>query len=168
MTRFSLTALALFVLLSSLPSDRISAQDKKADNIRKEEKKQEVKKDDADPEPPDPLASKIKLGKKAWIKKEKLMQGDQFDAGRNNALCKIYVMHFEKDKTYQIDLRSKAFDAYLRILGPDGKQVAYNDDFQGLDSRIVYRATVKGEFKVIAASLNGKGVGEFEIQAKEQ
>ena len=68
-------------------------------------------------------------------------------------------------KTYQIDLKSKAFDAVLRLEDSAGKEVAFNDDFNpgaSLDSRIVYAATKAGEYTIIATCLDGK-TGKFNL-----
>ena len=81
---------------------------------------------------------------------------------------KVYAIKLAEGKTYQIDLKSKDFDAVLRLEDSTGKEVAFNDDFQqgSLDSRIVYTATKGGEYKIIATCLDQK-TGKFKLTAAE-
>jgi hypothetical protein len=52
---------------------------------------------------------------------------------------------------------SKAFDAYLRLEGPDGKTVAKDDDGgEGLNARIIYRVGTAGNYRIIATTANGR------------
>jgi thiol-disulfide isomerase/thioredoxin len=71
-------------------------------------------------------------------------------------------------KIYIIDLSSKDFDSFLRLEGPDGKQVAINDDANPgtLDSRIVYKAAKGGMHKIIVTSLDGKP-GTYVLTARK-
>jgi len=167
--RISLTAaLLLALLLSFAPSGRSRAQDEKKSD---DNQKQVARLQDGEDNEPEPRETKyIRPDKKAFKKQDKLTVNSEKDAGRNGALSQTYVMMLDKGKTYQFDLRSTAFDAFLRILDPNGNQIAYNDDFpgQGLNSRIILSVATKGQYKVVASSLGGQGTGDYEIEAKVQ
>ena len=63
-----------------------------------------------------------------------------------------------------IRMNSEDFDTLLILLGPDGEEVAFNDDSEGsLNSRIVYTATETGQYTVVARSYAGNG-GNYQIQ----
>ena len=52
---------------------------------------------------------------------------------------------------------SSDFDAFLRVEDPTGKQIALDDDGgKGLNSKLVFAATKKGTYRIIATSLNGR------------
>lgn len=54
-------------------------------------------------------------------------------------------------------------DTELRVRGPNGNEVAYNDDFNGLNSRIVYVATEAGTHVIEAGGLGGCCVGAYQL-----
>src|SRR5262249_5576113 len=68
----------------------------------------------------------------------------------------------------QIDLKSKDFDAFLRLEDAKGKEVAFNDDANPstFDSRIIYKVAKTGEFKIIVTSFDSKG-GNFTLTVVE-
>jgi hypothetical protein len=73
--------------------------------------------------------------------------------GRKESPCKIYTVRFAANHTYHIDMMSKDFDSYLRLEGPDGKQVAEDDDGgDDLDARITYRCTTAGTYRIVATT----------------
>jgi len=80
---------------------------------------------------------------------------------------KTYDLAMTAGKVYIIDLKSKAFDALLRLEDASGKQVAINDDAtpDTLDSRIVYTAKATAKHKIIATSLDRK-TGAFTLTAR--
>jgi len=87
-----------------------------------------------------------------------------------NSPRKVYKVNLAENVTYQLDLKSKDFDAVLRIEDSTGKQVAFNDDAPGLntlDSRIVYKAPKGGEYRIIATCLDGKN-GKFTLTIVEK
>lgn len=55
------------------------------------------------------------------------------------------------------------FDTVLELNGPDGTQVAFNDDFNGLDSQITYQAAVAGNYTLIARSFANAGSGPYTL-----
>jgi len=95
-----------------------------------------------------------------------LARTDQRYSGK---ICKQLTIKLEAGKTYQFDHKSRNFDAYLYLIGPDGNVLAQDDDSGGnLDSRIVHRATKTGEYRVIATSLGGQGIGPFTFIVQER
>src|SRR5262249_3544413 len=86
----------------------------------------------------------------------------------NGKLHKSFLVKLEQGKSYQIDHMSAAFDAYLYLIGPDGKSVAEDDDGgEGLNSRIIYRPVKSGVYRIVATSLNGKSTGPFQLIVQE-
>lgn len=96
-----------------------------------------------------------------------LVQGDPLDPQRRMAR-KTYTVEFKSGQTYQIDMMSQAFDAYLILRDPTGKVVAQDDDGGvGLNSRIHYRCTSDGEYNISATSC-GVGFGPFALEVMEK
>jgi hypothetical protein len=78
-----------------------------------------------------------------------------------------YTIKLHKDKTYVIDLISKDYDAYLRLLDKKGKQLAEDDDSGGeLNSRIIHSATESGDHQVVVTTFDGQ-VGKFTLKIRE-
>jgi hypothetical protein len=128
----------------------VSAGDKKKDEKQKEK-----------PKKPAPLLEKA----------EELKTSDEKDTkpGLTKSPRKVYSITFAEGKKYQIDLKSKDFDPFLRLLDAQGAEVAFNDDFDpfaSLDSRIVYQPAKSGEYKIIVTSYNAK-VGKFTLAVIE-
>jgi tetratricopeptide (TPR) repeat protein len=65
--------------------------------------------------------------------------------------------------TVTIRLRSEAFDTVMALLGPDGAELATNDDAdRSLNSRIVYELPSDGTYTVLARSFGGNG-GDYTV-----
>ncbi len=63
-------------------------------------------------------------------------------------------------------LSSEDFDTVLSLTGPNGEEVAFNDDFGNtLNSRIVYEATEAGSYRIVAKSFDGEG-GSYSLQVR--
>src|ERR1019366_6894672 len=113
----------------------------------------------------DPKTGKAPAFKPIEIKNE-LDQDDPKDDKLNNP-SKKYTVKLHKDKTYVFDLESKDFDAYVRLLGKKGKQLAEDDDGGGdLNSQIVHAATETGDHQIVATSLDGMN-GKFTLKVRE-
>ncbi|HZZ79359.1 MAG TPA: hypothetical protein VFE62_12625 [Gemmataceae bacterium] len=93
---------------------------------------------------------------------DKLNQNDGVYQGRRH---KVFEVALEAGKTYQIDMRSGAFDSYLFLESPGKKLLAQDDDGGGYPSaRIVHKATETGKHRVIASHFgNGGALGDFQI-----
>jgi thiol-disulfide isomerase/thioredoxin len=109
-----------------------------------------------------------KSGGPLLSKEEELKADDEKDTKLTKSPRKVYKITLAEGKAYQIDLKSKDFDAVLRLEDADGKEVAFNDDFapKSLDSRIVYKAPKGGEYKIIATCLDG-ATGKFRLTVVE-
>jgi hypothetical protein len=111
--------------------------------------------DDKDVQKNEPLLSKD----------EELKADDPKDKKQTRSPCKTYKVKLAEGKTYQIDLKSKDFDAFLRVEDAAGKEVAFNDDSPAgstFDSRILYTTPQAGEYGIIATCLNAKP-GRFNL-----
>jgi hypothetical protein len=98
-----------------------------------------------------------------------LTDNDDKDKVRKDSYCKIYTFKMTKGRTYQIDMKSKDLDSYLRLENPKGEQVAFDDDGGGFpDARIIYKADETGDFKIIATTFNGGATGKFTLTAKDK
>jgi hypothetical protein len=81
--------------------------------------------------------------------------------------AKKFTIKLHKDKTYIIDLVSKDFDAFLRLLDKNGKEVAEDDDGGGdLNARIIYSPTETADHEIVAATLDGQ-LGKFNLKVRE-
>ncbi|MEL7235068.1 MAG: hypothetical protein AAGK74_11250 [Chloroflexota bacterium] len=61
---------------------------------------------------------------------------------------------------------TKVFETYLFLATPDNEQLAYNDDFFGRNSLIIYRLPDDGTFQIIATRLGGRfgsGTGDYDL-----
>lgn len=97
-----------------------------------------------------------------------LINADLKDRARTESFCKTYSYKMARGRTYQIDLTSQAFDAFLRLEDPKGTQVAADDDSGGmLNARIIHRPNVTGDFTICATSLNGGSTGKFTLVVKD-
>lgn len=106
-----------------------------------------------------------------------LTKQDGRDKVRSNSFHKAYEVKLESGVKYVIDLKSSAFDAYLRLEDAQGIQVAYNDDVTYVedgkvktgwnrDSRIIYTPTQSGTFRVIATTFTNDGTGPFTLKVR--
>ena len=101
--------------------------------------------------------------------KSELTEKDNKDKVRKDSYCKIFTFKMVKGQTYQIDMKSKDIDSYLRLEDPDGKQVAADDDSGGFpDARITYKAADSGDFKIIATTYGGDSTGAFTLTAVDK
>lgn len=101
--------------------------------------------------------------------KSELTNKDDKDKIRTDSYCKIFTYKMVKGRTYQIDMKSKDIDSYLRLEDPDGKQVAFDDDGGGFpDARITYKAADSGDHKIIATTFGGNSTGAFTLTAVDK
>jgi Ca2+-binding EF-hand superfamily protein len=77
---------------------------------------------------------------------------------------KLFAVKLEAGDVCQFDLLSGAFDTYLYLENPDGHVLAQdNDSGDGTNSRIVYRVSKTGTYRLIATSLDGDGLGALAL-----
>jgi serine protease Do len=71
-------------------------------------------------------------------------------------------------RTYILDQRSKAFDAFLRLEDASGKKLAEDDDSGGdQNARIVFTAPQDGTYRIIATSFEQQGMGNYTLTIRE-
>ncbi len=99
-----------------------------------------------------------------------LTADDAADSGRRKGPCKAYSVRMEAGKAYRIDMVSKVMDSFLRLEGPDGKEVATDDDSGGgLNARIRIRCLRTGPHRVVTTVLGGRGrLGPFTLVVQEE
>lgn len=98
-----------------------------------------------------------------------LTEKDDKDKVRTKSYCKTYVYKMVNGRTYQIDMKSKDLDSYLRLENPKGDEVAHDDDSGGFpDARIIYKAEETGNFKIYATTYAGGATGKFTLTAKDR
>ncbi len=96
----------------------------------------------------------------------KLSPDDSKDKVMTKSPHQVHTMKMKKGQTYQIDLMSRAFDAFLRVEDESGKQLAVDDDSGGgLNARIYFKVPKDGTYRLIATSVDGK-VGPYTLTAK--
>ncbi|HZZ82042.1 MAG TPA: PPC domain-containing protein [Gemmataceae bacterium] len=99
------------------------------------------------------------------INKE-LDANDPKDEMTNNP-SQRHTVKLAKGKSYAIDLVSTDFDAFLRLLDKDGKELAADDDSGGdLNSRILHSADRDGDYIIVVTSFDGQ-VGKFSLKVRE-
>ena len=74
-----------------------------------------------------------------------------------------YQFEGTSGQTIAISMVSEEFDTLLVLLGPNGEEIAMNDDFaRSLNSKIVTTLPVDGTYTVIAKSYSGQG-GDYVV-----
>jgi len=127
--------------------------------IQAGDKKEEGQKD---------VRTRDKEEKKETVVDDALTNADLKDKVLTQSFCKTYTYKMTQGRTYQIDLMTAAFDAYLRLENPKGENVASDDDGgEGLNSRIKYVAPATGDYTVCAMSLGGGSTGKFKLVVKD-
>lgn len=77
-----------------------------------------------------------------------------------------YRFEAEAGQVLAIVMNSETFDTVLTLLGPDGEEVAFNDDYGGtLNSRIIYSVPEAGTYTVLARSYAGNG-GDYNLEVR--
>ncbi len=79
---------------------------------------------------------------------------------------KKFLIDMKAGTTYVIQLDSNDFDAYLRLLNADGKEVASDDDGakDGLNAKLIYRCEKAGAYSIVATSSAHADTGEFRLR----
>jgi hypothetical protein len=96
----------------------------------------------------------------------KLNPDDAKDKVQTKSPHQVHTMKMKQGQTYQIDLVSRAFDAFLRLEDESGKQLAMDDDSGGgLNSRIFFKVPKDGSYRLIVTSFDGKA-GPYTLTAK--
>lgn len=110
------------------------------------------------------------VSKDGFALEGKLVVDGPVDSGQQTkgAPRLIQPVKLKAGKTYQIDLISDDFDAFLRLENKDSKELAFDDDSGGdLNSRIVFVCKEDGEYRIIMTSLN-RQPGSFVLKVRER
>lgn len=78
----------------------------------------------------------------------------------------VYDLHNfngEAGDRVQIRLISQGFDTYLALLGPDGTQLAVNDDFLDTNAVIIVTLPTTGRYQVVANAFDATGRGRYQL-----
>ncbi|HYV34713.1 MAG TPA: EF-hand domain-containing protein, partial [Gemmataceae bacterium] len=107
----------------------------------------------------------LKLQKAQVKTTEAIAATDQKYQGKK--LSKSFSVKLEKGKTYQFDLVSQEFSAYLYLEDPDGNVLEkIHSGGKGMTARIVFHAAVAGNYRLIATSQDGTKIGAFTLSVR--
>jgi hypothetical protein len=72
-------------------------------------------------------------------------------------------------RTYLLELESTAFDTFLKLQDPAGKQIAENDDISAdnLNSRLIFTPPADGVYRLVATSFEQAGAGPYTLRIRE-
>jgi Ca2+-binding EF-hand superfamily protein len=86
---------------------------------------------------------------------------------RDKKSFKVFIVRLEQGRTYQIDLVSEAFQAFLFLEDFEGNLLEENSSRNvGGNSRIVFRPEKTGTYRVIATSAGGFRTGPFVLSVR--
>ncbi len=98
-----------------------------------------------------------------------LNAADPFDRMMRQSRHKVIEVKLDAGKVYQIDVMSNAFDTFLRVENSQGQQLAFNDDGgEGLNSRLQFRPTQTGTYRLIVTSFNPGELGAFVLSVQNR
>jgi len=110
----------------------------------------------------------LEVGKKGINIDSDLNQNDK-GYGDNKKHAKVYLVKLEKGKTYQLDMISDQFDAYLYLEDAKMNLLAEDDDSGGdLNSQILFKAEVEGTYRVICTSFGGAATGNYTLRIEQK
>src|SRR5262249_33412535 len=107
-------------------------------------------------------------GKTLIEEKGEINKKDPFDAKMKESHFKLHTIDLMPGFAYTFDMTSDKVDSFLRLEDSTGKQLAENDDGgDNQNSRIVYRPSREGNYKVYCTTFNGGEVGEYTLTIKQ-
>jgi hypothetical protein len=87
-------------------------------------------------------------------------------SGDDNTATDAYALRLTAGQVVQIDLSSSEFDPKLVLMGPDGGEIADDDDSgPGNSARIRHTASRAGVYQVRAMALTDGGTGAYTLRA---
>ena len=99
--------------------------------------------------------------------KDKLTAADPIYARQNNP-HKVHTIKLQANTIYQIDHRSKDFDAFLFLEDSDQNLLLLDDDGGGdRNARIIFRPNKTGTYRVIATAIGPIGNGNYSLSVIE-
>jgi hypothetical protein len=111
----------------------------------------------------------VTLPKVVLTKAEQLNLNDPIYPNRPNCRHKAYPVRLRAGMSYLIELESNTFNPFLYLEDSTGKvlQQNYAGGGNGLKSRITFRPTQTGDFKLVATSLSPNQQGAFTLSVAE-
>src|SRR5205085_11551126 len=92
---------------------------------------------------------------------------DNGDTVSTGSKCKIYTLPMKKDSSWEINLKSNDFDAFLRVEDSTGKELAFDDDSGGnLNAKLVFKAPKDDTYQIIATTYDANTTGKFTLTAE--
>ncbi len=115
------------------------------------------------------LAAQEVIPGKAILKIENRLTVDlPKDKHLADSFHKVFPCKMRAGRTYIIDLKSAAFDSFLRLEDQQGRKLAENDDGDdNLDSRLVFRPGKDDTFHIIATTIDEGQTGNFTLTVRE-
>ncbi len=103
---------------------------------------------------------------------ERLTNQDPLDPARNSR-HKVHTVKLQEGKTYQIDMISRAVDAYLLVKDTAGHVLTQDDDSGGnQNARIVFRPSKTATYRIIATTFgpasSAKSVGAVSLDGRRE
>ncbi|MGH7539713.1 MAG: PPC domain-containing protein [Gemmatimonadota bacterium] len=94
--------------------------------------------------------------------------GEQDYRTTNDVTVRAFELAGAEGRPISVDLISEAFDAYLFLLGPDGSELASDDDSGGAcHARRSQCLPVDGSYRVVGEALSGSG-GAFTLRVGDR
>ncbi len=117
------------------------------------------------PAPPPGQSATIAVGE---TKTGVLEPGDE--TGADGPYQDRWTVQLRQGARVRAELRSTDFDAWLAVLGPDGRQLASDDDGLGeRDAAVNFRATTAGRYTLLASSYgDDQRVGAYRLTLAEE
>jgi hypothetical protein len=96
-----------------------------------------------------------------------LTPNDPLDRGRPGSRCQIHRVRLQAGRTYEIDLHSQEFDAYLRIEDAAGNGLAEDDDGGPLlDARLVFTPARAGTYALVVTTFEPDETGSYVLSVR--
>lgn len=85
---------------------------------------------------------------------------------RDGRRYRAYTFDGAPGDSVQMDLTSDAFDTYLFVQDSVGRALAENDDFEGLNSRVVFVVPAPGRYRVVVSAFDRDAAGAYRLEVK--
>lgn len=85
---------------------------------------------------------------------------------RGGRRYRAYLFDGTAGDTVQLDLSSDAFDTYLFVQDEVGRTLAENDDFEGLNSRVMFAVPATARYRVVISVFDREATGAYRLQVR--
>jgi serine protease Do len=98
----------------------------------------------------------------------KLTDKSPLDKVRTKSFHHVETVNFKAGAEYTIELKSSDFDPFLRLEDPAGEKLAEDDDGAGdFNAKIVFRAPVDGEYRIVVTTFNEGETGAYTLIVRQ-